>query len=416
MKQYRYSARDSQGKLVTALIPAENLEQARSFLALKNLTIIEVLETQTASNGLLNIELDSYFAKIGLGGVSLRDKVIFSRQLATLINASVPAVKALNILAEQIENKYFSGVIYEIKNKVEEGETLTEAFAAYPKIFDSLFVNLIKAGEAGGVLDSVLNRLAKFIEDRAKLNAKIKAAMTYPTVVTVVATIIFFVMLTVILPQFSKIFEKLGAELPAYTQFLINISNFLLACLKFPMSLVIIVLAVSTVIFSKKVYENPKSRYQIHKYLLKVPVLGGLVQKIAVARFTRTFATLTKSGVPILTSLDIVKDSSGNEVLAKEVDGIIEEIKQGGLISSKLESSEIFPSMVSSMVTIGEETGELDTMLSKIADFYDDEVNTAVDALTSLLEPLMMVVIGAIVGAVIVGMYLPMFGIFDAIK
>ena len=250
------------------------------------------------------------------------------------------------------------------------------------------------------------------MEDRAKLTNKIKSAMAYPTVVSILATIIFFIMLTVILPKFGEIFARLGSQLPAYTQFLINLSNIL----RSPWILLIFFALLCVVYGFKKIYSIEQGRYAIDNFALKVPVFGGLLKKVSVARFTRTLGTLIKSGVPILASLEIVEKAAGNAVFAKIVNNIHNEVKQGGTISCVLEKNKVFPPMVTSMISVGEETGELDSMLTKISDFYDSEVEAAVDALTSLLEPLMMVFLGGMVGAVIVGMYLPMFKIFDAIK
>ena len=357
----------------------------------------------------MDIELDGFFSE--LMGVGLKDLVIFCRQFSTLINAGVAMMRSLNILALQTENPKLAKILKLVKDDVEQGESLSAAFGKHPTIFDRLFVSMIKAGETGGVLDEVMNRIALFMENRAKLSAKIKSAMAYPAVVSIFAIIIFFVMLTVILPKFSEIFSKLGSELPAYTQFLIHISEFL----RSPAAFLLIISLGAVGYGFKKIYSLERGKYFFDKLFLGIPIIGSLLQKVAVARFSRTFGTLIKSGVPILTSLDIVEDSSGNAVLAKSVREIREEVKQGGMIHKPLENSEIFPPMVTSMIAVGEETGELDLMLSKIADFYDAEVESAVDSLTAILEPIMMVFLGGMVGAVIVGMYLPMFKIFDAI-
>ena len=416
MPQYTYRARDEKGTLVENVIAADTLENAKVMLNDRGLWVIELREQKLKSKSVLDFELDGVLANLGIGGVGLKDKVIFCRQFSTLINSGVAAVRSLSILSMQMENKYFAGIVADIKSSVEQGSNLSDAFAKYPKIFDRLFVSMIKAGETGGVLDAVLERIAKFMEDRARLAGKVKSAMTYPTVVTVVALIIFFVMLTVILPKFAKIFSRLGTDLPAYTQFLMDISNILIKSMQFPWCIISIVFVVSIVLGIRKLYSTDVGKYHMDKCALIVPVFGDLLKKVAVARFTRTLGTLIKSGVPILTSLEIVQESSGNAVLAFAVNTVKEEVKQGGMVSTPLDKFDIFPPMVVSMIAVGEETGELDAMLSKIADFYDAEVEAAVDALTSLLEPLMMVFIGGIVGSVIVGMYLPMFKIFDSIK
>ncbi|EKE04155.1 MAG: hypothetical protein ACD_20C00100G0004 [uncultured bacterium] len=410
MPQFKYKARDGQGALHKNTIISDNEALARTMLAEKGLWVIEISSAEEKKKTLLDFELDTFMA--GFGGVGLKDLVVFCRQFSVLVNSGVAMMKTLTILSDQAENPKFAKILKDVKNEVERGMSLSDSFAKHVNVFDSLFINMIKAGETGGVLDDVLNRLAKFLEDRARLTNKIKSAMTYPTVVTVLATIIFFVMLTVILPKFSEIFSKLGSELPAYTQTLINISN----VLRSPWLLLLIFIIGCIIYGFKKIYSIEKGKYIIDKLCLKLPVFGPLVQKVAVARFTRTLGTLVKSGVPILVSLEIVEEAAGNAVLARAVKDIREEVKQGGTINGPLEKSKVFPPMVISMIAVGEETGELDSMLSKIADFYDQEVEAAVEALTSLLEPLMMVFLGGMVGAIIVGMYLPMFKMFEAVK
>ena len=410
MVQFQYKARDEQGSMHQSVVVAESIEIAQSQLSDKGFYVLELEEIRKHKKALWDIELDGFFAEIM--GVGLKDLVIFCRQFAALINAGVAMMRSLNILSLQTENPKLAKILKQIKDDVEQGESLSAAFGKHPVVFDRLFVSMIKAGETGGVLDEVMNRIALFMENRAKLSAKIKSAMTYPAVVSVFAVIIFFVMLTVILPKFSEIFSRLGSELPAYTQFLINLSQFL----RSPGALLLIVSFGAIGYGFKKIYSLERGKYFFDKLFLGVPIMGSLMQKVAVARFTRTFGTLIKSGVPILTSLEIVEESSGNAVLAKSVREVKEEVKQGGMIHKPLEKSEIFPPMVTSMIAVGEETGELDLMLTKIADFYDSEVESGVESLTALLEPIMMVFLGGMVGAVIVGMYLPMFKIFDAIK
>ncbi len=410
MQKFNYKARDEKGNLISEKgFYAENVSAAREQLLQKGLWIIELKEESKAAD-LLNFELDSVFAKFA--GVSLKDKVIFCRQFSSLVNSGVAMLRAMTILSEQCENPKLKKILRDIKEKLEQGSSLSDAFAQYPSVFDKLFISMIKAGETGGILDDVLMRIAAFMEDKARLNAQIKSALTYPTVVTILAMVIFVVMLTFILPKFSQIFSKLGGELPAYTQFLINISELLRSY----WSLVLIAGVICFVWAFKKIYSLEKGKYIIDALTLKVPLFGPLLQKVAVARFTRTLGTLIRSGVPILISLEIVQESSGNAVLSKNVGEVYEEIKQGGALYSKLEESPLFPPMVTSMISVGEETGELDNMLNKVSDFYDSEIERTVEALTSLIEPLMMVVLGGMIGAVIVGMYLPMFAIFDQIN
>jgi type IV pilus assembly protein PilC len=408
MPQFKYKARDEKGNLQENVAVAESLVDLKQQLKDKNLYLIDA-EDANKPTSILDVNLDEYFAQYTK--VSLKDMVVFSRQYSSLINAGVAMMRALTILADQSENYKLRQILTQVKADVEQGTSLSDAFAKHPDTFDILYVAMIRAGETGGVLDEVLNRIAKFLEDRARLLGQVKSALTYPGVVTLLAIVIFFVMLTFILPKFSKLFGRLGAELPAYTQFLINISEFLRSAWIF----LIIAILIALAFLFQKVYSTEAGRYQLDKIFLKVPVFGDLLKKVAVARFTRTFGTLVRSGVPILNSLDIVQDTAGNAVLARVVADVKSEVTQGGTISEPLDRSELFPAMVVSMIAIGEETGELDAMLTKIADFYDMEVESAVNTLTSLIEPMMIVVLGGLVGAVIVGMYLPMFKIFEKI-
>ena len=409
MPQFKYKARDENGKLIENVTVSDSLVDLRTQLKEKGLYLIEAEDAEKQAGGILDLDLNEFLGKYAK--VKLKDMVVFNRQFSALINAGVAMMRALTLMADQADNPKLRMILNEVKSDVEQGVSLSDAFARHPETFDALYVSMIRAGETGGVLDEVLNRIAKFMEDRARLVSQVKAALTYPAIVTVLAMIIFFIMLTFVLPKFSQLFGRLGGELPAYTQFLINISQFLRSA----WLLVLIVAVIGLVFLFKQIYATDTGRYHIDKISLKLPVFGDLLKKVAIARFTRTFGTLVRSGVPILNSLEIVEESAGNAVLARIVSEVREEVTQGGSISDPLSRSELFPMMVVSMIAIGEETGELDAMLSKIADFYDMEVEAAVNALTSLLEPLMIVVLGGLVGAVIVGMYLPLFKIFDKI-
>ena len=409
MIQYSYKARDKNGNLLESVLNAENEDAARNHLIEKGLWIVEIKKNKDSNKSWTDINLDGIFSQ--MSSVGLRDLVVFCRQFSALVDSGIAMLRSLNILASQTKNPALVKILESVRDDVEQGINLSEAFSKHPRVFDKLFVSMIKAGETGGVLDQVLQRIASFMEYRAKLTAKVQSAMTYPLVVTVFALIIFFVMLTFILPRFSAVFSKLGSDLPAYTQFLIDISTFL----RSP-GLIFLILALIAIGFGlARLYSIEAGKYFFDGLFLKVPVVGGLIQKIAIARFTRTFGTLIKSGVPILTALEIVEDSSGNAVVARVIKEIQSEVKQGGLISKPMESSIVFPPMVTSMISVGEETGALDEMLAKIADFYDSEVESAIESLTSLLEPFMMVFLGGMVGAVIVGMYRPLFKIFEVV-
>lgn len=409
MPQFKYKARDDKGNMHENVVISESVIELRQQLKDKGLYLIDAEDLLTKKGRATDIKLDAFFAKFSK--VKLKDMVVFSRQFSALINAGVAMMRALTLLSDQSENQKLRMILNQIKADVEQGTSLSDAFARHPDTFDTLYVSMIRAGESGGVLDEVLNRVAKFLEDKARLVHQVKSAMTYPAIVTILALIIFFVMLTFILPKFSQLFNRLGGELPAYTQFLINISN----TLRSPWLLVIIGFLVFIFFVFKAIYATPSGRYNIDNFMLMIPIFGDLFKKVAVARFTRTFGTLVRSGVPILSALEIVEESAGNAVLAKVVSDVKAEVNQGGSISDPLARSKLFPQMVVSMISIGEETGELDAMLTKIADFYDIEVESAVSSMTSLLEPMMIVVLGGMVGAVIVGMYLPMFKIFEKI-
>lgn len=410
MIQYSYKARDKNGNLIENTISAESEDFARNLLSEKGLWVVELKKDRSEKKSSLDINLDGFFAK--LMGIPFKDIVVFCRQFSALVDSGIAMLRSLNILASQTKNPNLGQILKDIRDDVEQGISLSEAFAKHPKVFDQLFISMIKAGETGGVLDQVLQRIAAFMEYKARLTSKIQSAMTYPIVVCVFATIIFFIMLTFILPRFSAIFSQLGDELPAYTQFLINISEFI----RSPMSLFLLLALIAVGFGLSKIYSTEQGRYFFDTLLLKIPVLGGLIQKVSISRFTRTFGTLIKSGVPILTALEIVENSSGNAVVARVIKEVQNEVVQGGLVHVPLEKSWVFPPMVSSMISIGEETGELDSMLTKIADFYDTEVEAGIESLTSLLEPFMMVFLGGMIGAVIVGMYLPMFKIFEALQ
>lgn len=408
MPQFQYKARDEKGTLVENVALADSVVELKQQLKDKGLYLIDA-EDAEKQGSILDFDLSDYFGKYMK--VGLKDMVIFNRQYAALINAGVAMIRALTLMARQTENPKMKKILTQVKNDVEQGMSLSDAFGRHPDTFDTLYVSMIRAGETGGVLDEVLDRIAKFMEDRARLVGQVKSAMAYPAIVTILATIIFFIMLTFVLPKFGQLFSRLGGDLPAYTQFLINVSNFL----RSPWIILVIAVVVGLVFLFKQIYSTDTGKFVIDKYSMKLPVFGDLLQKVAIARFTRTFGTLVRSGVPILNCLEIVEESAGNAVLARVVNDVKTEVSQGGTISDPLERSPLFPPMVCSMIAIGEETGELDAMLSKIADFYDMEVETAVGALTSLMEPIMIVVLGGAVGAVIVGMYLPLFKIFEKI-
>jgi type IV pilus assembly protein PilC len=338
-------------------------------------------------------------------GIKTRELVIFTRQFATMIDAGLPLVQCLDILGTQQDNPTFKAVIREIKQDVEQGSTFADALRKHPKPFDALYVNLVQAGEIGGILDTILNRLAVYLEKADALARKVKGAMVYPTTVLVVAIAVVVLMLVKIIPTFEKMFADFGGQLPGPTQVVIDISHWMQEWLVF--FIVAIVAALVAYLQARK--RIPKFRRATDALALKLPVFGPLLRKVAVARFSRTLGTMIASGVPILDGLDIVSRTAGNVVIEEALNDVRAAISEGKTIAEPLSESEVFPGMVVQMIAVGEETGAMESMLSKIADFYDDEVDAAVEALTAMLEPAMMVVLGGTVGALPVAMYLPIF-------
>ena len=338
------------------------------------------------------------------GGVKEKSIVVFCRIFSTMINAGLPLIQCLELLAQQEQNKIFAKILKAIKDDIEGGTSLTDALKKYPKVFDDLFVNLIAAGEAGGMLDIILGRLSDYLEKAMKLKKRVKGAMTYPAAVLFISFGVVALLLLKVIPVFQKMFEGMGGQLPGPTAMLIAASEFAQSYF-----FVIIIILVVIYIAFNRFYKTEKGRLLLDSLVLKAPVFGPLLKKVAVAKFSRTLSTMMSSGVPILEGLSIVSKTSGNKVVENALLKTRQSISEGRTIAEPLAETGIFPSMVVQMIAVGEATGALDTMLSKIADFYDDEVDTAVDAMTALLEPIMMVFIGGIVGGMIIAMYLPIF-------
>jgi type IV pilus assembly protein PilC len=342
--------------------------------------------------------------------VTGKDLVIFTRQLSTMIDAGLPLVQCLQILAKQQSNPTFKSIINNIQNDVETGTTLADSMRKHPKVFDSLFSNMIEAGELGGILDTILSRLAVFKEKSMALQKKIKGAMTYPTICLSISILILVVILVFVIPVFENMFKDFGSTLPVPTQIVINLSNF------FKKNIIYIIISTLIFIFFiKKIYETEKGKFKIDYLLLSSPIIGDLIRKVSVAKFTRTLSTLLQSGVPILDSLQVVAKTSGNKVIEMSVVRVAESISEGRPIAEPLEESGVFPNMVVQMINVGESVGALDTMLEKIADFYDEEVDQAVENLTAMIEPFMMVFLGGMIGGLVVAMYLPIFKIASVV-
>jgi type IV pilus assembly protein PilC len=348
-----------------------------------------------------------------VGRVSDKDLAVFTRQFATMIDAGLPLVQCLEILSQQTENKQLAKVITQIRQDVESGATLTDALKKHPKVFNDLYVNMTSAGEAGGILDTILNRLAVHIEKVMKLKKRVKSAMIYPAVVIGVAAAVLAIILIFVIPVFAKMYESFGATLPLPTQIVVTISNFVASWTGGGIVFGTIILLVVGI---RLAYKTQKGRMIIDRIFLRLPIVGILIRKVAVAKFTRTLGTLISSGVPILDGLQIVARTAGNRVIEKAVLETRQSVSEGKTLADPLNATKVFPPMVTSMIAVGESTGALDTMLSKIADFYEEEVDVAVANLTSLLEPVMIVFLGTTVGGIVVSMYLPIFKLVSVIK
>lgn len=343
--------------------------------------------------------------------VKTKDLILFTRQFSTMIDAGLPLIQGLEILANQTENPTFKKIIAQVKTDVEGGSSLADSLKKHPKVFDNLYSNLVAAGELGGVLDTILQRLAAYIEKNARLVGKVKGAMVYPSVIAVIALVVVLVMLIFVIPVFAEMFSSFGGELPGLTQAVVNISNFLIAYWWILGSV-----AIALGIAFKKFHDTDRGEYLVDKFMLKSPVIGDLLRKVAVAKFTRTLGTMISSGVPILDGLDIVAKTAGNRIVEDAINATRTSISEGKSISEPMLQSGVFPPMVCQMVAVGESTGALDSMLSKIADFYEEEVDQAVETLTTLIEPMMMVFLGGTVGTMLAAMYLPIFKIAGAVE
>jgi type IV pilus assembly protein PilC len=399
MPVFAYSARNATGEILSGEIELPSRDEVVGFLHRQRLRPVSV---NTKSKE-INIVLGS--------GVKTREVVIFTRQFATMINSGLPLVQSLTILAEQTENKIFASKITEVLNDIQSGQTLADAMRKHPKIFTELYVNMVAAGEAGGILDTILLRLAVFLEKNDALVRKIKSAMTYPAVMLFVVIACTTLLLWKVVPVFAGIFIDAGLELPLPTRAVLAASAFLQSYLW------IIILGVIGFSFAlRRYYKTDSGQLVIDKFLLNMPVLGVMLRKSAVSRFTRTLGTLVSSGVSILEGLQITARTAGNRVIHDAVMASRASIAGGATIAEPLKTSGVFPPMVVQMINVGEQTGGLDEMLSKIADFYDDEVDAAVSALTSILEPIMIVVMGVVIGGMVVAMYMPMFDMIKAVQ
>ncbi len=401
MPLFEYTARNtSNGQIQKGQLEVANKDEVSAYLRKNRLLLVNVREAPK------QIKLS-----LGSGRVKTRDIVIFTRQFATMINAGLPLVQSLNILAQQTENKTLREVTKAVVYDVESGNTLADAFSKHPKAFSALYVNMVAAGEAGGILDTILLRLSTFLEKNDALVRKVKGAMVYPGVIITVALAAIAILLIFVIPTFQNMFASANLELPLPTRVVIGMSNFLISYWWAMLA------AIGAMVFAfRQYYGTTGGRKQIDGLILKAPVLGDVVRKSAVSRFTRTLGTLVSSGVSILEGLEITAKTAGNAVIHDAVMESRQSIAGGETIAAPLEKSQVFPPMVISMIAVGEQTGGLDEMLSKIADFYDEEVDVAVSALLSLMEPAMIVVLGVIVGGMVIAMYLPIFDMMNAVQ
>ena len=405
MSTFAYVGRNRQGAVKKGELTAKTRDEAVDQLR-KQQVVVTSLEEKSGMGGKFKFSLGS--------GLTDKDLVVFTRQFGTMINAGLPLIQCLDILSTQSENKVLRETVGDVKNSVEAGSTFSDALKRHPKVFDDLYVNMIHAGEVGGLLDTILTRLAKHIEKAMKLKGQIKSAMVYPTAIVGVAVIIISVLMVWVIPVFAQMFlEMSGGKvgLPGPTQIVINVSNFFQSYW-YPMGGAMVAAAIAI----KRYYATVNGRVVIDRLLLKVPIVGDLIRKASVAKFTRTLGTLITSGVPLLEGLSICAKTSGNKVIEEALMNARVSISGGKTISEPLAKCNVFPKMVTHMIAVGESTGALDAMLGKIADFYEDEVDQAVETLTSLLEPIMMVVLGTIIGFIVIAMYLPIFTMASAIQ
>ena len=392
MASYVYVARDNTGRETRSSVEAATEQAAIALLLNRNLLVVSIQE-KMAKKG-----------RTGGGKVALADLVIFTRQLATMIDAGLAMVQSLQGLAEQTTNKIMRDVIKDVCARVEGGDSFSEALQKHPKVFNKLYCCMCSAGEKGGLLAEILSRLASYLENTARLRKKVKSAMMYPTVVTVVAILITIFLLVKVVPVFAEIFTSFGSKLPAPTQFLINLSEFV-------KSYVLAILVGGAALVYGWLYfiKTPKGRLFWDAYRIRMPIFGSIAHKICLARFTRTLASLVRSGVPILEVLSIVSQTVGNMVMENAIKTAAQDIEQGESISSALAKHPVFPTMIIRMITAGEQTGKIDNMLERISDFLDEEVETILSGLTSLIEPILIVFLGVVVGGMVICMFLPIF-------
>ncbi len=419
MARFTASYTDSRGRAATLAIEASDAADAKRRLRQRGIraTDIKAQAQQSATTAKAGEALSKKLNASSLSRLlearpGVKQKAVFASKMSALVNAGVPIVRSIDLMATQQKMPLFKRALETISLEVNQGISLGAALRRWPQVFDRLTIAMVEAGEAGGVLDESLRRLAKLLENNAKLQNQIKGAMGYPVAVFVIAIAVFLGMTIFIIPTFAGIFDDLGAELPWFTQMMVDLSNLL----RSPFALLLVAILAGAAVLFVRLYQTPLGRRRVDALALKLPIFGDLIQKTTTAQFCRTFSSLTRAGVPILLSLEIVKEITGNSIMSDAISRSREDVLQGIPLSIALGRMKVFPDMAISMLSIGEETGEMDAMLSKVADFYEDEVEAAVKALTSMLEPAMIVLVGGIVASILIAMYLPMFSVFDQIK
>ena len=399
MALFGYIAKDINGKKTTGVIEADDEAVVRNMLHKQNLVIISITPKKK-----------SIFKSTLQKKVKLDEVAIFSRQLATMVSSGIPLAQALSILNEQVENPTLNQALLKMRHQIEEGKNFYETLSYHPKIFSNLYINMAKAGEASGMLHDILERLAGYLEKSIALRRKVVFSLVYPAVVICMAILITIFLLVFVVPKFKSIFDVLGGTLPVPTQILLFISDVVSRYF-----LAFIIAAAFMVVIFKKYISTEKGRYRLDKIMLNLPIFGIIIRKMAIAKFSRTFSTLVKSGVPILSALDIVGATSGNKIIAEAISNAEESIRQGEAIAQPLAACKVFPPMVVRMVSVGEQTGKLDMMLTKIAEFYEEQVEAAVGGLTSLIEPLVIAFLGTIIGSIVIALFLPILKIIQLV-
>ncbi|MFC1808502.1 type II secretion system F family protein [Candidatus Omnitrophota bacterium] len=400
MPLFQYVVKDETGKDITGTHEASDVKELVNVFRSRGYVIVKVTEKKSATS----VRTKSRTAK--RRRIKIDDLVVFARQMATMIDAGVPLIQSLDILGEQMDNVRFASVIKNVRDSVEGGKAFSESLEPHRKVFSDLFINMVKAGETSGQLYEILDRLASYLEKTANLQKKVKAALIYPSVVTLVALAITIFMMTFVIPRFASIFASLDATLPGPTLLLINVSHFMQRNFLLAMGLLIV-----GIFLFRRYIKTKKGRMWFDTRILVMPIFGPLLLKVVMSKFSRTLSTLVRSGVPILASFEIVEKTVGNALIASIINEVRENVKEGGAITNVLNKKAIFPTMVTRMIAVGEESGSLEEMLGKIADFYDEQVDIAVDGLTSLIEPLIIVFLGVVIGGMVICMFLPIFSL-----